>query len=133
MEKNDFVYTLNKDGTVQSGGYKIDSILLSNTDSFLNVKNSDCTQKQIGGINNSNKILENLGVPAGLVTINGGQSEIRTKTVSNDFLNDTLYSKLIGLSSGINNSEKKISKSSNKKSRKQRMQKTKKTRKANKN
>lgn len=128
MNKNDFVYTLNKDGTVQSGGYKIDSILLSQSDSFYNLKNTDCTQKQNGGVNIDNTIFENLGVPAGLVTINGGRSENHSKTIAKEFIDDTLYSKLIRLSSGNENTNK----NSVRKSRKQKTHSVKRTRKVTK-
>ena len=97
MNKTDFVYTLNKDGTVQSGGYTINSILMANQDSLSELKNVECTQKQIGGNNLDKSIFENLGVPAGLVTMNGGGDNCginRGKIIEQNPISDSLYLKL---------------------------------------
>ena len=62
LNEKDFVYTRDEDGNVQSGGYKIESLLL---EKGIPIKPSSQQIKQKGG--GVANILADLAVPAGLL------------------------------------------------------------------
>ena len=93
LNEKDFVYTRDDDGNVQSGGYKIESLLL---EKGIPIKPSSQQIKQKGGGTVVN-VLADLAVPAGLLYMQQNVTKhYDTKNYSTVPVD--LYDKLIELS-----------------------------------
>jgi len=70
LSDKDFVFTKNKNGRLESGGYAVDTILLT---SSMNASDTDNNKKMKGG-NNMN-IFKDLAVPAPFLCVNRNDNE----------------------------------------------------------
>ena len=112
---NDMVYNVNKDG-IQSGGLKVNSILLDN--------NKPLGYSKKGGT--ITKMLSDMVVPVGLIYLqehlNKRINKEKLITLNNDTIPDSLYDKILGIDQDIkvSSSKKKTNKrkKNNKKTRK---------------
>jgi hypothetical protein len=111
MDINDYVLYKNKDGSFQSGGYKLDSSFLENNYTPItsyNINENEIIQK--GGNPALTEVFSNLAVPAGLFVLqriaNGKYNEdINSKDDKPELIEDSLYDKLLKLAT-INNYKK---------------------------
>jgi hypothetical protein len=115
---NDFVYTINKDGSFQSGGYKIENDLIG---AFKPIQQFDYDSNELiqtGGNPFATGAFNNIAVPAGLFVLqrisNGTYDSIIDNNNSNHVIETSLYDKLLTLvkpnTDNINNSNKTINK-----------------------
>ena len=110
FNQNDFVYLKNGD-TIESSGYKINSLLMSSEMSPMTTINQvvNTNQNQSGGSVSS--ILNDLAVPAGLLLLQQKSlKHYNENSISNDnqVIHDDLFDKLFKLSQPIKN--KKLTK-----------------------
>lgn len=104
FNQNDFVYLKNGD-TIESSGYKINSLLMSSEMSPMTTINQIVNKNQSGGSVSS--ILNDLAVPTGLLLLQ--QKTLKHYNDNdNQVINDDLFDKLFKLSQPIKN--KKLTK-----------------------
>lgn len=108
FNRDDFVYLKNGD-TVESSGYKINSLLMNEKLPPMKTMNTD---SQVAGGNRSvSSILNDLAVPAGLLLMQ--QKSLKqyenVNENSNQVVNDDLFDKLLKMA-GPNNKNKKLTK-----------------------
>ena len=70
LSDKDFVFTKNKNGRLESGGYAVDTILLT---SSMNASDTDNNKKMKGG--NSMNIFKDLAVPAPFLCVNRNDND----------------------------------------------------------
>ena len=112
LNETDFVYTRDDDGNVQSGGFKIESILLKKG---LPIKESKNPQK--GGGLSAGLILSDLAVPAGLLYAQQTVKKKRYDTTDYPAIPVDLYDKLLTLSQPKKPKNKSLKRSYKKKNR----------------
>lgn len=93
LNETDFVYTRDDYGNVQSGGYKIESLLLKQG---LPIKETNKSQK--GGSLSAGVVLSDLAVPAGLLYAQQTAKKKRYDTKNYPTIPVDLYDKLLALS-----------------------------------
>jgi hypothetical protein len=102
----DMVLNKNKDGVIQSGGYKINSILISRNMMPMKTINDKKSNKS-NNSNNSNtkpelvsQLLSDFAVPAGLLYLTSNASSTTSNyqtDTSDEVIDDSLYDKLMKL------------------------------------
>ena len=92
LNEKDFVYTRDDYGNVQSGGYKIESLLLKKG---LPIKDTNKPQK--GGGLSAGVVLADLAVPAGLLYAQQTAKNKRYNTKDYPIVSVDLYDKLLEL------------------------------------
>lgn len=101
LTANDLVYARDNENNITAAGFEIDSYLLQNGESAINVMNKNTGSQVGGGLPAVSSILNGLAVPAGLLYL---QQNISTKNVvSNnedvDPVQESLYNRLVSMAS----------------------------------
>tara|TARA_S200000501_G_scaffold371080_1_gene413445 strand:+ start:863 stop:1225 length:363 start_codon:yes stop_codon:yes gene_type:complete len=112
LNETDFVYTRDDYGNVQSGGYKIESLLLKQG---LPIKDTNKPQK--GGGLSAGIVLSDLAVPAGLLYAQQTAKKKRYDTNDYPTVPVDLYDKLLALSQPKKPKNKSLKRSYKKKNR----------------
>lgn len=99
LTANDLVYARDNNNNITSAGFKIDSYLLQNGESAINVMNKNTGQQVGGGLPAVSSILNGLAVPAGLLYL---QQNISTKNIDSkneevDPVQESLYNRLVSM------------------------------------
>uniref|UniRef100_A0A6C0BX10 Uncharacterized protein n=1 Tax=viral metagenome TaxID=1070528 RepID=A0A6C0BX10_9ZZZZ len=99
LTANDLVYARDNNNNITSAGFKIDSYLLQNGESAINVMNKNTGPQVGGGLPAVSSILNGLAVPAGLLYL---QQNISTKNIDSkneevDPVQESLYNRLVSM------------------------------------
>lgn len=99
LTANDLVYARDNNNNITSAGFKIDSYLLQNGESAINVMNKNTGPQVGGGLPAVSSILNGLAVPAGLLYL---QKNISTKNIDSkneevDPVQESLYNRLVSM------------------------------------
>lgn len=137
LGENEFVYTRDKDGGIQSAGYRINSEIMKagmpimeTNGSLYNNSRQNSNTNQLGG--KVSERFKDLAIPVGLLLMHQKPIHHFIQTNTDEIIDDSIYNKLISLASETgkdtnenkqrktkhNNKNKRLNKKSKKRSKK---------------
>jgi hypothetical protein len=112
---DDFIVNKSSDGTIQSGGYKVDNYFMSGGMPIMKTSNTKYKDNKLKENNNFSDLFKDLAIPAGLLYIKAPTSmfeptisyERKGIDENDDVVEESLYDKLVKLAENTDENIKK--------------------------